>query len=210
VASTRDPASVIDFVTPPDECQTRATDPGARRPCASPALNPARPKGRPQHLREVRVGPQHLRRRAGGPAPHPATVWFAICSFFDRNVARSPQTWTLGREVDRLGRSRRGMAPRGALLREPLSAADRVLHPEGHSRAADPARRRRGEPELCPRRADVREAWAATVPTSASFGLGFRFYRPQGAYWDARALDGIQIAYAPEGGLRLLFGMAAF
>jgi hypothetical protein len=43
-----------------------------------------------------------------------------------------------------------------------------------------------------------------------SFGLGFRYYRPEGAYWDARAQDGIQIAYAPEGGLRLLFSMAAF
>ena len=43
-----------------------------------------------------------------------------------------------------------------------------------------------------------------------SFGLGFRYYRPQGAYWDARAQDGIQIAYAPEGGVRLLFSMAAF
>jgi len=43
-----------------------------------------------------------------------------------------------------------------------------------------------------------------------SFGLGFRYYRPEGAYWQARAEDGIQIAYAPEGGLRLLFSMAAF
>jgi hypothetical protein len=43
-----------------------------------------------------------------------------------------------------------------------------------------------------------------------SFGVGFRYYHPQGAYWDARAQDGIQIAYAPEGGLRLLFSMAAF
>jgi hypothetical protein len=43
-----------------------------------------------------------------------------------------------------------------------------------------------------------------------SFGVGFRYYRPEGAYWDARAQDGIQIAYAPEGGLRLLFSMAAF
>ena len=32
-----------------------------------------------------------------------------------------------------------------------------------------------------------------------SYGLGFRYYQPQGAYWEARALDGIQIAYAPEG-----------
>jgi len=43
-----------------------------------------------------------------------------------------------------------------------------------------------------------------------SFGLGFRYYKPQGAYWEARALDGIQIAYAPQGGFRVLFNMAAF
>jgi outer membrane protein assembly factor BamA len=49
--------------------------------------------------------------------------------------------------------------------------------------------------------------WSRWLP---SFGLGFRFYRPQGAYWEARALDGFQIAYAPQGGLRLLLTMAAF
>jgi hypothetical protein len=49
--------------------------------------------------------------------------------------------------------------------------------------------------------------WERWLP---SFGLGFRFYRPEGAYWDARAQDGIQIAYAPQGGVRLLFSMAAF
>jgi hypothetical protein len=43
-----------------------------------------------------------------------------------------------------------------------------------------------------------------------SFGLGFRYYQPQGAYWQARALDGIQFAYAPQGGFRVLFSMAAF
>jgi hypothetical protein len=43
-----------------------------------------------------------------------------------------------------------------------------------------------------------------------SYGLGFRYYQPQGAHWEARAVDGIQIAYAPEGGLRLLLTMAAF
>jgi hypothetical protein len=43
-----------------------------------------------------------------------------------------------------------------------------------------------------------------------SYGVGFRYYQPQGAYWQARAVDGIQIAYAPEGGLRLLLTMAAF
>jgi len=49
--------------------------------------------------------------------------------------------------------------------------------------------------------------WDRWLP---SFGLGFRFYRPTGAYWDAPAIDGIQIAYAPEGSFRLLFSMAAF
>ena len=49
--------------------------------------------------------------------------------------------------------------------------------------------------------------WDRWLP---SFGLGFRFYRPQGAYWEARAEDGIQIAYAPDGGIRLLLSMAAF
>jgi hypothetical protein len=43
-----------------------------------------------------------------------------------------------------------------------------------------------------------------------SFGFGFRFYRPEGAYWEARALDGFQVAYAPQGGFRLLLTMAAF
>ena len=43
-----------------------------------------------------------------------------------------------------------------------------------------------------------------------SYGLGFRYYQPEGAHWEARAMDGIQIAYAPEGGLRLLLSMAAF
>jgi len=49
--------------------------------------------------------------------------------------------------------------------------------------------------------------WERWLP---SFGFGFRYYRPQGAYWEARAADGIQIAYAPQGGFRLLFSMAAF
>jgi hypothetical protein len=49
--------------------------------------------------------------------------------------------------------------------------------------------------------------WSRWLP---SFGLGFRFYRPEGAYWEARAQTGVQIAYAPEGGLRLLLRLAAF
>jgi len=43
-----------------------------------------------------------------------------------------------------------------------------------------------------------------------SFGLGFRYYAVDGSYWDARTKEGIQIAFAPEGGWRFLFNMAAF
>ncbi|HEY8924712.1 MAG TPA: BamA/TamA family outer membrane protein, partial [Polyangia bacterium] len=43
-----------------------------------------------------------------------------------------------------------------------------------------------------------------------SFGLGFRYYWIDGSYWEARPKEGIQIAYAPEGGFRFLFNMAAF
>jgi hypothetical protein len=49
--------------------------------------------------------------------------------------------------------------------------------------------------------------WDRWLP---SFGLGFRYYKTQGPYWQARARDGIQLAYAPEGGLRVLLTMAAF
>lgn len=49
--------------------------------------------------------------------------------------------------------------------------------------------------------------WSRWFP---SFGLGFRYYWIDGSYWEARSKDGIQIAYAPEGGWRVLFSMAAF
>ena len=49
--------------------------------------------------------------------------------------------------------------------------------------------------------------WDRWLP---SFGIGLRTYQPQGAYWQARAQDGIQIAYAPEGGFRILLSMASF
>jgi hypothetical protein len=42
-----------------------------------------------------------------------------------------------------------------------------------------------------------------------SVGLGFRYYKPHGPYWQAQALNGIQIAYSPEY-LRLLFSLASF
>ena len=42
------------------------------------------------------------------------------------------------------------------------------------------------------------------------FGLGFRFYKPQGPYWETQALSGLQLAYAPQGGLRVLLSMASF
>jgi hypothetical protein len=43
-----------------------------------------------------------------------------------------------------------------------------------------------------------------------SYGLGFRFYNAAAAYWEARPLAGLQIAYAPEGNLRLLLSTAPF
>jgi hypothetical protein len=43
-----------------------------------------------------------------------------------------------------------------------------------------------------------------------SFGLGFRYYKPQGPYWEARARDGMQFVYSPDGGFRVLVEMAAF
>jgi hypothetical protein len=43
-----------------------------------------------------------------------------------------------------------------------------------------------------------------------SFGLGFRFFEPQGAYWNATTNWGAQIAYAPDGGFRLLLAIAGF
>jgi hypothetical protein len=49
--------------------------------------------------------------------------------------------------------------------------------------------------------------WDRWLP---SYGLGFRYYQPQGAYWETRPVDGIQIAFAPGGGLRVLFSMASF
>ena len=56
-----------------------------------------------------------------------------------------------------------------------------------------------------PRFADI--DWERWFP---SFGLGFRYYWIDGSYWDARPKEGIQIAYAPDGGLRFLLSMAAF
>jgi len=43
-----------------------------------------------------------------------------------------------------------------------------------------------------------------------SFGVGLRFFKTLGPYWEAVAQDGVQIAYAPEGGIRLLLSMAGF
>jgi hypothetical protein len=43
-----------------------------------------------------------------------------------------------------------------------------------------------------------------------SYGLGFRFYGAATAYWESRPLAGVQVAYAPEGNLRLLLSLAAF
>ena len=43
-----------------------------------------------------------------------------------------------------------------------------------------------------------------------SFGTGVRLFRTQGPYWEAIARSGIQLAYAPDGGFRLLLSMAGF
>jgi hypothetical protein len=43
-----------------------------------------------------------------------------------------------------------------------------------------------------------------------TFGLGLRFYNVQSAYWKAQAGNGIQVAYAPDGGFRVLFALTSF
>jgi len=43
-----------------------------------------------------------------------------------------------------------------------------------------------------------------------SFGVGIRRLRPTAEYWEAPLLDGLQVAYAPEAGVRLMFSVAAF
>jgi len=43
-----------------------------------------------------------------------------------------------------------------------------------------------------------------------SFGTGLRLSSPVGPYWRAAPGTGIQVAYAPDGGLRLLFSLATF
>jgi hypothetical protein len=43
-----------------------------------------------------------------------------------------------------------------------------------------------------------------------SFGTGLRYHRRAERYWEASVLDGIQLAYAPDGGFRVLLALAAF
>jgi hypothetical protein len=43
-----------------------------------------------------------------------------------------------------------------------------------------------------------------------SFGLGFRFVPWRGPHWEALPTTGFQVAYAPDGGMRLILGLAAF
>jgi hypothetical protein len=42
------------------------------------------------------------------------------------------------------------------------------------------------------------------------FGMGLRFYTPQGRHWEAAPNSGAQVTYAPDGGFRLLFSLAGF
>jgi hypothetical protein len=43
-----------------------------------------------------------------------------------------------------------------------------------------------------------------------SFGTGLRYHRRDQIYWESRVLDGVQFAYAPDGGFRVLLALAAF
>jgi hypothetical protein len=49
--------------------------------------------------------------------------------------------------------------------------------------------------------------WSRWFPT---FGLGLRLYQVQSMYWKARSGTGVQLAYAPREGLRMLFTLAGF
>jgi hypothetical protein len=49
--------------------------------------------------------------------------------------------------------------------------------------------------------------WGRWFPT---FGVGFRLFKTQGAYWDAVARDEVQFAYAPDSGFRMILAMTAF
>jgi hypothetical protein len=42
------------------------------------------------------------------------------------------------------------------------------------------------------------------------FGVGLRFFKTVGPYWEAIPRSGIQVAYAPDGGVRVLLSMAGF
>jgi hypothetical protein len=42
------------------------------------------------------------------------------------------------------------------------------------------------------------------------FGMGLRFYTPQGRHWEAPPDGGAQVTYAPDGGFRLLVTLAGF
>lgn len=50
-------------------------------------------------------------------------------------------------------------------------------------------------------------SWDRWFPT---FGIGFRRFMTEGPYWEAKVLDGIQLAYAPDNGFRILLSMAGF
>lgn len=43
-----------------------------------------------------------------------------------------------------------------------------------------------------------------------TYGVGLRWFRTQGAYWDATPVGGFQVAYSPDYGVRLILSMASF
>ena len=224
------PSVAETFGLPADQCAAR----GLAAPCVDDAAMPGFNHG----LRLVRAG-GGLMLDLRSPARDGRGFSLATDANFARGVAGDPSRHvTLAAEsVGALGGDDRVFLLRArAVMVERLSDApipfDELFVPSGlQDMRGFPTGRLRGESGLLgtaeyrwyiaasfdatlfadvgtvagPRFSNI--DWSRWFP---SFGLGFRYYRPMGAYWDARARDGIQIAYAPEGGLRLLFSMAAF
>jgi hypothetical protein len=43
-----------------------------------------------------------------------------------------------------------------------------------------------------------------------SFGVGFRLFTPKGPHWEAQPRTGVQLAYAPDAGWRVMLSLAPF
>ena len=49
--------------------------------------------------------------------------------------------------------------------------------------------------------------WDRWFPT---FGVGFRLFTPKGPHWEAQPRTGVQLAYAPDAGWRVMVSLAPF